>query len=586
MVLDADGAQCRHRRQDRQAARHDGDAAAQAILEIAVTKMSLAVREVSVEKGYDPRDFVLVASGGAGPLHVLRHRARAAHPDGDRAAVPVAFLGARHAARRRAPRFHPHLLRRSRRHRLRRSDEGARRDGRGGADRTAPCAQGAVRQIHLDLRYVGQEFTLPVPVTLDAIEEGRSAAASAPRSIALYEQRYAHHSPDEPVEMVNIRLAAIGKRPKLTFPRKRAGESGPARRRPVYLGDAGKPVSCPVYARDALAAGARIKGPALIEEHGTTTRALPGDRLPGGAVRRTDHCRRTRTMSRKPHVNKTKAGKPRGAPAPRSAFARPGDAGSDPQRAAGDRQRDGRRPAAHLLQHDDLRGARLLHRAGRSQGRADLAERRRRVALRRRSRRHHHRRHEALRRERLRAGRRDHHQSSGGRRPAPQQHRHLHAVLLPRRAFDVRHGARALDRRRRHVDRLRRRSRRSPIRGSRACSSTSSKSTQGRARRDALSRHQGQHPLSGILARRHEIADGGLPARGAPDGRAVRQIRPRHDLRGDRAHFRRDRAQVPQRRGAAPGRRLRSLSLDRRRRRAQRRAGADPRQGHGRRLVA
>ena len=45
--------------------------AAQAILEIAVNKMSLAVREVSVEKGYDPRDFVLVASGGAGPLHVL-----------------------------------------------------------------------------------------------------------------------------------------------------------------------------------------------------------------------------------------------------------------------------------------------------------------------------------------------------------------------------------------------------------------------------------------------------------------------------------------------------------------------------------
>ncbi len=49
--------------------------AAQAILEIAVTKMSLAVREVSVEKGYDPRDFVLVASGGAGPLHVLASRA-------------------------------------------------------------------------------------------------------------------------------------------------------------------------------------------------------------------------------------------------------------------------------------------------------------------------------------------------------------------------------------------------------------------------------------------------------------------------------------------------------------------------------
>ena len=46
-------------------------AAAQAILEISIAKMSLAVREVSVQKGYDPRDFALIASGGAGPLHVL-----------------------------------------------------------------------------------------------------------------------------------------------------------------------------------------------------------------------------------------------------------------------------------------------------------------------------------------------------------------------------------------------------------------------------------------------------------------------------------------------------------------------------------
>src|SRR5262244_962850 len=49
----------------------DTVAAAQAIIEIAIAKMSLAVREVSVEKGFDPRDFALVASGGAGPLHVL-----------------------------------------------------------------------------------------------------------------------------------------------------------------------------------------------------------------------------------------------------------------------------------------------------------------------------------------------------------------------------------------------------------------------------------------------------------------------------------------------------------------------------------
>src|ERR1700675_2069323 len=49
----------------------DAAAAARSVVQIAIAKMSLAVREVSVEKGYDPRDFALVASGGAGPLHAV-----------------------------------------------------------------------------------------------------------------------------------------------------------------------------------------------------------------------------------------------------------------------------------------------------------------------------------------------------------------------------------------------------------------------------------------------------------------------------------------------------------------------------------
>ena len=162
------------------------------------------------------------------------------------------------------------------------------------------------------------------------------------------------------------------------------------------------------------------------------------------------------------------------------------------------------------------------------------------------------------------AGRRGHHQSPGGRRPAPQQHRHLHAVLLQRRAADVRHGARALDRRRRHVDRLRRRPDRRRSMAGRAAARPTEDLRARQAQRDALPRAQGQHPLPGILARRHEIADGGLPARGAPHDRAVRQIRQGHHSRRHRADFRRDRAQVPQRRGEAPRRRLRGRLLHRR----------------------
>ena len=112
--------------------------------------------------------------------------------------------------------------------------------------------KGAEQQVHLDLRYTGQEFTLPVPVTMAQLKKGDRRGIRTAFD-ELYEQRYAHHSPDEPVEMVNIRLAVIGKRPKLKFPKKRGGKPPQPRRRPVYLGHAGKPVSCPVYARDTLA---------------------------------------------------------------------------------------------------------------------------------------------------------------------------------------------------------------------------------------------------------------------------------------------------------------------------------------------
>src|SRR6185312_6389776 len=104
---------------------------------------------------------------------------------------------------------------------------------------------------------------------------------------ALYEQRYAHHSPEEPVELVNVRLAAIGQRPRLAFPRLEPGAAPvPEMRRAVHLGGKAA-VPCPVYRRPTLAAGARIDGPAIVQEHGTTTVLYAGDRcavVPSGEL--------------------------------------------------------------------------------------------------------------------------------------------------------------------------------------------------------------------------------------------------------------------------------------------------------------
>jgi N-methylhydantoinase A len=145
-------------------------------------------------------------------------------------------------------------------------------------------AEGALRRkksvahrIHLDLRYVGQEFTLSVPLSPKQIKAGDRRAIRTAFD-RLYDRRYAHHSPGEPVEIVNIRLAAVVKRTKMKFPRLAARRSAaPSRKVDAYLGDAGKAVSCPVYQRDQLGAGERITGPALVREHGTTTVLFKGD---------------------------------------------------------------------------------------------------------------------------------------------------------------------------------------------------------------------------------------------------------------------------------------------------------------------
>src|SRR5580692_5547104 len=145
--------------------------AAQAIIDIAINKMSLAVREVSVEKGYDPRDFVMFASGGAGPLHVLAI-ARELH-------IPTVIV----------PLFPSHfsalgMLLADERHDFTRTHfadlaaidfaelvkvyEEMRRQAQASLRHT----RGAQEQIQLDLRYVGQELTLSVPISLKQLKAG------------------------------------------------------------------------------------------------------------------------------------------------------------------------------------------------------------------------------------------------------------------------------------------------------------------------------------------------------------------------------------------------------------------------------
>jgi N-methylhydantoinase A len=135
----------------------------------------------------------------------------------------------------------------------------------------------AAYQILFDLRYVGQEFTLPVAVTLPQLIAADRAAIRASFD-ALHEQRYAHHAKDEPVEIINMRLVALGRRPKLALPQlAKSAAPKPKEIRPVYFDRGNAPLDCPVYRRDDLPAGASMNGPALISEYGSTTVIFPSD---------------------------------------------------------------------------------------------------------------------------------------------------------------------------------------------------------------------------------------------------------------------------------------------------------------------
>ena len=251
----------------------DGAAAARAIVEIGVAKMSLAVRQVSVEKGYDPRDFAMVASGGAGPLHAVAIARDLRIPTVIIPWFPSHFsaMGMLMADERHdAVRTYPAAL-----EVLDFADLGRVVDELE-TDLRKMCRSPDARIIcQLDLRYLGQEFSLSVPVTREQISQGDRTGIRAAFD-ALHEQRYAHSADDEPVEMINIRLVASVRRQKPAMPK--AGTApAPARQRKVVM-NAGPAVDCQVLERASLAAGQVIQGPALIQEYGSTTVVFPQDR--------------------------------------------------------------------------------------------------------------------------------------------------------------------------------------------------------------------------------------------------------------------------------------------------------------------
>jgi len=255
--------------------------AALGIIRIAVAKMSFAVRGVSVEKGYDPRDFVLVASGGAGPVHALAIARELKIPK-----VVVPLLPAHFSAMGMLMTDIKHDFVRTYYKPLNDADFGEIRkiyDEMVSVGRETIAKEGletdAVRtQAFFDLRYVGQEFFLTIPVSETEIYTGNRGAIRSSFD-GLHDMRYGHKAAQEPLEIVNVRLTAYGVRKKAALAEKKIARGGaPVKgHREVFIEDTKKALSCPIYDREALSPGVVAKGPAIIEEYASNTFLSFGD---------------------------------------------------------------------------------------------------------------------------------------------------------------------------------------------------------------------------------------------------------------------------------------------------------------------
>src|SRR5665213_177561 len=254
--------------------------AAVAIIAIANTHIAQAIRSVSVERGLDPQAFLLVAYGGAGPLHAA-DVARELNMDvlvpaspGVLCAMGVLMKDAQ------IDLSQTRLLRQNAASASEQVEEiFAKLEERAialiGMEGQSPGAITVTRFV--DARYVGQNFELSFQISYDAQRFDMQAARVAFE--AVHRRFYGYDHVSNEMEIVTLRLRASVPGPKIDVYRQplvaRAGALRPKAMRTVVFDPAMNPVECPVFDRQELRPGDDIKGAAIIEQMDTTTLVPP-----------------------------------------------------------------------------------------------------------------------------------------------------------------------------------------------------------------------------------------------------------------------------------------------------------------------
>lgn len=258
--------------------------AAYGIVKLADTHMAHAVGVMTVERGYDPRDFVMVAYGGAGPCHAVSvarelniKRIVIPYLPGHFSAFGMLFADVKHEYVLSTV----NLLGRIDAQELESAYTDLERQAVAAVQKEGFELKDIVLKRDLEMRYEGQEFTLVVPFADRPIDE-RAKANVKSNFDAAYDIRYGHSFPASAGEVVSLRLEVYGllPKPEMNSIVLEGGQKTAIFRseRKVYFEGRGF-TPCPIFRRVNLTEETKIEGPAIIEEPASTTVVHPGDVL-------------------------------------------------------------------------------------------------------------------------------------------------------------------------------------------------------------------------------------------------------------------------------------------------------------------
>jgi N-methylhydantoinase A len=256
----------------------DSIRAASGIFKVAANQMAEAIRFVSVQRGADPRDFDLCAFGGGGPIHAF---AIAQELGMKRIFIPSSpglFSSGGIALADFTHDYSKSILSRSAQ-----LADGALETAfaqlreRADADLDLEGVPAHCREFQrsIDIRYLGQSTEINVRIANDRLDAPVQLQAFIEEFHRQHEKIYTYAVASEPVEVVNLRLRAVGRvdKPKEPVHAVGSADAAPTSVRDVWFGDSAHPTR--VYRREHLHPGARIIGPAIIQELSSATVVPP-----------------------------------------------------------------------------------------------------------------------------------------------------------------------------------------------------------------------------------------------------------------------------------------------------------------------